>query len=138
MTIVLQRLTTSDEGTFGALLVNGRPYYVTLELPWKNNQKDISCVPPGTYKATRMFSEKFKKVVFVLHNVSGRDLIEFHIGNSIENTNGCILLGSEFNKTEYAIVDSRVAFDDFMIRMPAEGFEVVIKDVVVGTEVTWI
>jgi Family of unknown function (DUF5675) len=138
MYIVLQRLTTSSEGTFGTLLVNGRPYYVTLELPWKNNQKDISCIPPGEYKATRMFSEKFKKVLFVLHNVPGRDLIEFHIGNKVENTNGCILLGSEFSKTEYAIVDSKVSFDDFMIRMPAEGFTVLIKDVVVGTEVTWI
>jgi Family of unknown function (DUF5675) len=138
MYIVLQRLTTSSEGTFGTLLVNGRPYYVTLELPWKNNQKDVSCIPPGEYKATRMFSEKFKKVLFVLHNVPGRDLIEFHIGNKVENTNGCILLGSEFSKTEYAIVDSKVSFDDFMIRMPAEGFTVLIKDVVVGTEVTWI
>jgi Family of unknown function (DUF5675) len=138
MYIVLQRLTTSSEGTFGTLLVNGRPYYVTLELPWKNNQKDVSCIPPGEYKATRMFSEKFKKVLFVLHNIPGRDLVEFHIGNTISNTEGCVLLGSEFSKTEYAIVDSRVAFDDFMIRMPAEGFTVLIKDVVVGTEVTWI
>jgi hypothetical protein len=138
MTIILQRLTTSDSGTFGVLLIGGRPYYTTLELPWKNNQKDVSCIPPGTYKSTRMFSEKFQKVLFVLHNVPGRDLIEFHIGNKIENTHGCVLLGSEFSKTDYAIVDSRVAFDDFMIRMPAEGFDVIVKDIVAGAEATWV
>jgi len=137
MHIILQRLTTSDQGTFGALLINGRPYYVTLELPWKDNKQKISCIPPGTYHAIKMFSEKFQKVVFVLEDVPGRDLIEFHIGNEIKNTEGCILLGSEFSRTEYAIVESRLAFDDFMIRMPNE-WSVTIKDVAVGVEVVWV
>ena len=118
MHIILQRLTMSEQGTFGVLLISGRPYYVTLELPWKNNQREISCVPSGTYHVTKMYSEKFNKIVFVLHDVPGRDLIEIHIGNEIKNTLGCVLIGSEFSKTEYAIVDSKVAFNDFMFRMP--------------------
>lgn len=137
MHIILQRLTTSEQGTFGVLLVYGRPYYVTLELPWKDNKKDISCIPPGTYHATKMFSEKFQKVVFVLHDVPGRDFIEFHIGNKIKDTLGCVLLGSEYSRTDYAVVESRLAFDDFMIRMP-ETWSVTIKDIVVGAEAIWV
>lgn len=137
MHIILQRLTMSEQGTFGVLLISGRPYYVTLELPWKNNQREISCVPSGTYHVTKMYSEKFNKIVFVLHDVPGRDLIEIHIGNEIKNTLGCVLIGSEFSKTEYAIVDSKVAFNDFMVRMPGEGFIITIKDVVVGAETVW-
>jgi hypothetical protein len=138
MLILLLRISSNDNGTFGVLCINNRPYYVTLELPWKNNTPNISCVPPGTYKATKMFSEKFKKTVYVLHNVPGRDLIEIHIGNKIEQTLGCILLGSEFSKTDYAIVDSRVAFDDFMIRVPEEGFTITISDVILKEGASWI
>lgn len=137
MHIILQRLTTSDQGTFGALLINGRPYYVTLELPWKDNKRNISCIPPGTYHAVKMFSEKFQKVVFVLEDVPERDLIEFHIGNEIKNTEGCVLLGSEYSRTNYAIIESRLAFDDFMLRMPDE-WSVTVKDIVVGAEAVWV
>jgi hypothetical protein len=76
--------------------------------------------------------------VFVLHDVPGRDLIEFHIGNKVEHTLGCILLGCQFSLTDQAIEESRVAFDDFMMRMPADGFTVSVNDIVVGTEVTWV
>lgn len=138
MHILLQRLSTSSEGTLGILLINGRPYYITLELPWKNNQKDISCIPVGIYHAIKIYSEKFKKEVYVLQDVPGRDLIEFHIGNKLEDTHGCILLGLEFSTTDYAIVNSRLAFDDFMIRMPSEGFTVTVNDVIVKEGALWV
>lgn len=136
MHIILQRLT-SDTCTFGTILINNRPYYVTLELPWKNNQSNVSCIPPGIYKAIKMFSEKFQKIVYVLQDVLGRDLIEFHIGNTVINTNGCILLGMSFSKTEEAIVDSIIAFNDFMARMP-ETFTITVTDVAVDVGATWV
>jgi hypothetical protein len=138
MHILLQRLTTSDNGTFGALIVNNKPCFVTLELPWKNNKSSISCIPPGTYHATKMYSSKFLKDVFVLHDVPGRDMIEFHIGNTIIDTHGCVLLGMEYSLTENAIVVSRSAFNEFMSMMPSEGFTVSVLDVAVKEGTSWI
>lgn len=137
MHIILQRLTTSKEGTYGVLLINGRPYFTTLELPWKDNLRNISCIPPGMYKAKRMYSEKFKKIVFVLENVPDRDLIEIHIGNKIEDTEGCILLGTEYNVMSVGIVNSRAAFSDFMIMMPNE-LTISINDIVVREGAVWV
>lgn len=138
MKAILQRLTSDDNGTFGILLINGRPYYTTLEPPWKNNQTNISCIPPGTYNATKMFSKHFQKTLFVLQDVPDRDMIEFHIGNSIIDTHGCILLGMKFSLNEYAIVDSRIAFKDFMSQMPSDRFTLTINDVVVKGDTVWV
>lgn len=138
MHIVLQRLTTSDNGTFGTLIIDNKPCFMTLEPPWNNNTNNVSCVPPGTYKAIKMFSEKFQKTVYVLENVPGRDLIEFHIGNKAIDTHGCILLGMEFSVIEYAIVLSLTAFNSFMSIMPKEGFTITINDVVIKEGASWI
>jgi hypothetical protein len=138
MHIILQRLTTNDSGTFGVLIINNKPCFVTLEPPWKDNQNNISCIPPGTYHATKMYSEKFSKQVYVLHDVPNRDLIEFHIGNLIKDTHGCILLGTQFSMDLYMINNSQTAFDKFMIVMPLEGFTVTIKDIIVVAEDVWV
>jgi hypothetical protein len=119
------------------IIIDNRPVYTTLEPPWKDNKRDISCIPPGIYRAVKMFSNKFKKMVFVLQDVPGRDLIEFHVGNKVENTDGCILLGMSFNKTEDGILESLNAFNDWMKRMP-DTFTVTITDVAVDAGVTWV
>ena len=36
--------------TLGNLYYNDELICYTIELPWKNNQKSISCIPPGLYK----------------------------------------------------------------------------------------
>jgi hypothetical protein len=126
--IVLQRIAYGDNGVFGVITRYDRPLLVTLELPWRNNRQGISCVPAGRYLTSKMFSPKFQKEVFVLVSVPGRDLIEFHIGNKIANSNGCILLGTSFMMTDYAILNSLNAFQGFMQMMPKEGFTIYIKD----------
>ena len=136
MNITLQRLLMNDNGTLGIILLDGKPLFPTLELPWKDNQQNVSCIPAGVYKAVYMFSEKFQKNLFVLQGVQGRDLIEIHIGNTIINTHGCILIGMQFSLSEFAIVNSKLAFDNFMFMTPKEGFIINIKNVDgVSTEV---
>ena len=137
MEVLLQRLTTSDNGTFGILIKQDKPLFVTLELPWKNNQSMISCIPVGRYRATKMMSKAFGKIVFVLHDIPGRDVIEMHIGNSIKDTHGCILLGMSFNTSDYMISDSKIAFDKFMAIMPDE-FYLTIEDVIVKGGSSWV
>lgn len=64
----------------------------TLELGWKNNEKMISCIQEGTYKAVKRYSEKFGWH-WHLVDVPDRSLILIHKGNYYTDVNGCILVG---------------------------------------------
>jgi len=64
----------------------------TLELPWLNNQNNVSCIPPGLYRATKYLSPT-KGLVLLLHDVPGREYIEIHAGNYTRQILGCVLVG---------------------------------------------
>ena len=107
----LIRVETSDQGTFGVLLINGIAFCVTLELPWRDNQNDISCIPEGIYPVERYLSPKHGAVLLV-KNVPGRDLVEIHPGNLISEILGCILVGQYWDKlrNERAVLNSGRTF----------------------------
>jgi hypothetical protein len=67
----------------------------SLELPYLENHKDISCIPPGEYKCERITSVKFG-LCFIVKDVPGRSGILFHSGNFTTDTEGCILPGLRF------------------------------------------
>ena len=67
----------------------------TLELPWLNNQRSISCIPPGTYSVVKRTSDKYG-THFQLLNVPDRSMILIHSGNFYSHTLGCILVGSGY------------------------------------------
>lgn len=64
----------------------------TLELPWKNNERNISCIPWGRYKVSWHVSPKFGETLHV-YNTPSRSGIIIHAGNYARDTRGCILLG---------------------------------------------
>lgn len=85
-----------------------------MEPPWKNNQKNESCIPEGDYSAVRFDSPRYGHTLKLI-NVPDRSDIIFHTGNNANDTDGCILTGSGFadwNKS-VAIVDSKTAFAEF-------------------------
>ena len=89
MVLVLNR-TYFPEGTQGILEWNGTLVCYTIELPWLNNQKRISCVPEGEYVLQKRFSPKFKWHLH-LRNVPRRDLILIHPANDAKTELlGCI------------------------------------------------
>lgn len=65
----------------------------TLELPWLNNAKNISCIPPGTYKCKKIISPSLGECVEV-QNIAGRTYIRIHKGNFTRQIKGCILVGT--------------------------------------------
>lgn len=89
----------------------------TLELPWKNNKPDISCIPKGTYTCKYTFSPKFLKYTYEVKNVAGRSGIRLHSGNYFFQIQGCILIGSAFtdlNKDgEVDVINSRDTVNKF-------------------------
>lgn len=112
--ICLKRIATSDAGTFGVLLDDGVPFCVTCELPWEDNQANISSIPAGIYEAIRVDSPRFGKT-FEVSNIKGRSHILFHKGNSIKDSRGCILLAESYGRNDF-VERSKVAFDEFMQR----------------------
>lgn len=114
MAAQLKRLYRGDDGIFGAFFWNNKPIAVTLELPWKDNARNISCIPQERYKCVRVNSRKFGET-FQLIDVPNREGILIHWGNTIKDTEGCILLGTGIGNTEsISITQSRVAFERFL------------------------
>lgn len=118
MKISLKRIAYLETETFGVLCFNGIPKMVTLEDPWKDNAKNISCIPTGDYLASRYQSKKFGET-FIVENVPGRSGILFHAGNTTRDTQGCILLGRSYGELaqQNAILGSHLAFHDFLIEL---------------------
>lgn len=114
MMVTLIRLSEFDGATLGMVLVRGFPTVCSLERPWKNNEKNISCIPVGNYKLKKVHSPKFGDT-FEVCDVPNRSSILLHSGNTLKDTEGCILIGSDFDKIdgEAAIVYSKTAFQRF-------------------------
>ncbi|MBD8084555.1 DUF5675 family protein [Chryseobacterium caseinilyticum] len=78
------------EGTNGQLFVDGDHLCFTIELPWRNNRRRVSCIPEGTYRLVKRFSKRFSWHL-MLENVRGRSLILIHpANNAVEELSGCI------------------------------------------------
>jgi hypothetical protein len=95
----LIRITSNNYATLGVLVWNGIPLCMTMELPWRENHHDLSCIPAETYRVVRSVSEKFGETLLVT-NVPGRTGILFHAGIKPDDTHGCILVGSSFSLPE--------------------------------------
>lgn len=78
------------EGTNGTLFSSETFLCHTIELPWKNNKRNISCIPEGTYEIEPRFSKRFKHHL-ILKGVNDRSYILFHpANNALKDLQGCI------------------------------------------------
>lgn len=68
--------------------------FKTVELPWKDNQRCISCIPKGTYTAIKHHSPKFGPCLWI-QNVPGRSEILIHPANFWHDLLGCIAPGEK-------------------------------------------
>lgn len=96
---------------------------VTLELPWKDNLKKVSCIPAGTYRVVKHKSPKFGECFWV-KDVPGRSEILIHPGAFHKNTLGCILVGDDFkdiNKDwRLDVTNSKQTLEKLYKIMPSE------------------
>lgn len=115
MNVKLVRLEEAKDGTFGALLIQGSVFCVTLEPPDKDNQRNISNIPPGKYTCKRAVSYRFGNT-FEITNVPNRTHVLFHAGNIADDTAGCVLLARKWGVLgdERAILNSGNTFKQFM------------------------
>ena len=113
----LIRISHTNNATFGVLLDENIPFCVTLERPWLENKRSISCIPEGFYICERVQSPKFGDT-FEIKDVPGRSHILFHKGNLSDDTHGCVLVGEQYEPLgrENAILASGKAFSEFKER----------------------
>ena len=89
MVLFLTR-TYFPDGTNGILQCEGKIICKTIELPWKNNERGVSCIPEGKYFIRKRYSPKFKWHLEVV-SVKNRSYILFHpANNALTELNGCI------------------------------------------------
>lgn len=118
----LYRQFYEDKQTRGSLVVyhNSTPvkWFKSLELPWRDNERFVSCIPVGVYLFQHYWSPSFEEYVLLLENVDDRDKIEIHPGNTFMDIAGCILPGMSFkdvdNDGNIDVRDSRESFRHLM------------------------
>jgi len=94
--LLILRDTFSDESTIGELFLNGERFCDTLELPYRDNQRSISCIPVGEYKVRLRYpreSATRNYLHLLVEDVKDRSYILFHRGNTAKDSRGCILVG---------------------------------------------
>ena len=87
MLITLRREEPRGKAVFGRLVVDGGMLAMdTLE-------NLTYAIPDGFYRVRMTYSPRFQEVLPILDGVIGRTGIRIHAGNTIEHTEGCILVG---------------------------------------------
>lgn len=82
--------TYGENGVNGILYLHDQQICYTLELPWKNNQRQISCIPEGSYLLRKRYSLRFEWHLHLQH-VPGRSMILIHPANhAMKELQGCI------------------------------------------------
>lgn len=128
MNVTLKRISSDPFRTFGVILIEGTPSYLTLERPWKKNKINISCIPEGKYKCV-FYNSPSKGPSYLVKDVKNRSNILIHIGNLADETQGCILIGSEFGRLhgEPAVLGSGKAHYNFMTWANERDFDLTIE-----------
>lgn len=138
--------TEQTQGTLLYFIDNKAAYTCkTLELAWLDNQRQISCIPTGTYTVRKHVSPKFGNCLKI-HDVVGRSDILIHKGNYAASMNprtgkpdilGCILLGTDFKRLDadkhFEVVESATAMNK-LLNICADEFILTILNANISTE----
>ena len=111
----------------------------TLELPWKNNQSNVSCIPAGSYsckytRSNRMSTEKRHDVfTYEVLSVPERGGIRIHSANFFSQLLGCIALGDAHqdinSDNEMDVVHSGATITSFENLLEKQDFKLIVSGV---------
>ena len=125
MTLTVQREPTLDGATLGSLYLDGAWFCFTLEdrireqpgVPveqWK--VPGTTAIPSGRYRLVLSLSARFQRILPEVLAVPGFRGIRIHSGNSLADTEGCLLVGS--GRSWGRVTGSRVALEKLMAVLP--------------------
>jgi hypothetical protein len=130
--LLLIRDTFTDESTIGELFLNGERFCDTLELPYRDNQRSVSCIPTGSYKVRMRYPRESATrdyLHLLVQEVKDRSYILFHKGNTAKDTRGCILVGQ--GSQQDIVQNSALAMDLLMkeiINLGGTNINLIIKN----------
>ena len=135
-TVNLFRIKQDDIQTLGVLTcVDNKEIFVcrTLELPWKDNKSEISCIPDGDYNCTWNLSPAFGFDTYLVQGVPDRLGIRIHSANYFSQLKGCIALGDSHKDINLDgnldVIHSGATVDYFNELMGHEDFLLKIRTV---------
>ena len=134
-TVTINRQPDNGVQTLGILnvLKQNNQLFVskTLELAWKNNKGQISCIPKGEYLVKWTLSPRLGYNTYEVMNVPTRGGIRIHNGNFYTQIKGCILMGSALKDInsdgQQDVVHSGDTLKSFEKEMNYEDFELIIS-----------
>lgn len=97
-----------ENSTISAVTIEGRFICFAFELPYKNNQKQISCILEGIYSVIIEEHKKYGRCLR-LNFVDGRDGILVHAANLTTQIKGCIVPVRYLNPFASGGIDSKIA-----------------------------
>ena len=113
----------------GKMAVDGIFECYTLERA--PTDPDFKPIPIGRYPVKLMLSIKFKilmpqykRLIPHILNVPGRDAIEIHMGNRVQDTEGCVLVGRQTGEDE--IYSSLIALSNLTDKLEKTTDEIYI------------
>lgn len=132
----LNGLGKEDKQTLGegVAYVNGveKLRFKSMELPWRDNERKVSCIPTGTYQVIQRRSTKYKLHYHIL-DVPNRSWILIHPANYARQLMGCIAPGRRFLDIDgdglKDVTDSVATLKELLEVMP-ETFPVYIEDAI--------
>lgn len=135
--VTLQR--TNDDGTQTVGILSTDNFQCrTLELPFLDNQHNISCIPSGVYickwSQSNRLSLKLGRPVFTYEvlNVPNRTGIRCHSSSFVSDLRGCISLGSDYQDIDgdghLDLINSRITVNRFNELLNKEDFELTITN----------
>ena len=137
---VLLRLRSDDMGTFGVIKGPGGFQCYSLELPWRNNTPNFSCIPKGRYLMIWCMSNRFQIETYLLSDTSPRTGIRMHVANVAGDRTkgfrnelaGCIAPGMTLGVLGYqrAILGSGLALVRYQNCFNRQTHELIIDGVV--------
>lgn len=142
---LLERVYLADRTLGSIISPQGGIICKTLELPWLDNKRSVSCIPEGKYKVTKQppiladdpNTEEDESggrhprpySHFRFTKVKDRSGILIHRGTEVTHSQGCILVGSRFkdyNTDQPSLGESGIKLQWMVDNMPDE-FELLIE-----------
>lgn len=122
MNLLLKTKNVAGIGAFGELSIDGELFLCTVEREWKNNEKNVSCVPEGVYELIPHKSHRFgdcyalenKNLGVTVYGPSQRSHCLFHVANFPKELQGCIAPGLRFHPSYWGVSESKKAFNKLM------------------------
>lgn len=127
MLLELYRRKSNSDATVGELYLDGTKECMTLEDEYRKEKvMHETRIPAGTYKLalqnngdmTKRYATKFPgihKGMLWLQNVPNFTSVYIHIGNTDDDTSGCILVGKK--EADFKLIDSTNAYTQLYVKV---------------------